>query len=255
MIRTVIIEDETIIADYLEAQLREIDPGILVVARLTSVADSIQFFSENNSVQLIFSDVQLRDGHSFSIFETVPINIPIIFVTAYDTFVLKAFEQNGIEYLLKPVSAEDLTRAVEKYKALQLHFAAHLPKTIVEDIRHSIHGKAKTRILARKGNERLPLLLSDVVFFYTKNKIVLAYDSSAKRYIIDKTLSELEAELDPQQFFRANRQYLLNIDYIKSFRPYEKVKLWVDLSVDNIEHSIIISQVTTAMFRTWLEKA
>ena len=98
-------------------------------------------------------------------------------------------------------------------------------------------------------------MLSDVVFFYTKNKIVLAYDSSAKRYIIDKTLSELEAELDPKQFFRANRQYLLNIDYIKSFRPYEKVKLWVDLSVDNIEHSIIISQVTTAMFRTWLEKA
>ena len=255
MIRTVIIEDESIVADYLESELHEIDPGILVVARLKSVAESVQFFSKNNSIELIFSDVQLRDGHSFSIFEAVPINIPIIFVTAYDTFVLKAFEQNGIEYLLKPVSTEDLTRAVEKYKSLQLHFASHLPKKIVEDIRHNAQGKTKTRILAKKGNERLPLLLSDVVFFYTKNKIVLAYDSSAKRYIIDKTLSELEAELDPQQFFRANRQYLLNIDYIKSFRPYEKVKLWVELSVDNIEHSIIISQVTTALFRTWLEKA
>jgi DNA-binding LytR/AlgR family response regulator len=255
MIKTVIIEDETIIADYLEMQLREIDPAILVVARLTSVEESVQFFSENNSVELIFCDVQLRDGHSFSIFETVPINIPIIFVTAYDTFVLKAFEKNGIEYLLKPVTTEDLTRAVEKYKALKLHFAAHLPKTIVEDIRYNIHNKAKTRILAKKGNERLPLLLSDIVFFYTKNKVVLAFDSSAKRYIIDKTLSDLEAELDPQQFFRANRQYLLNIDYIRSFKPYEKVKLWVELSVDNIEHTIIISQVTTAMFRTWLEKA
>ena len=128
MIRTVIIEDESIVADYLESELHEIDPGILVVARLKSVAESVQFFSKNNSIELIFSDVQLRDGHSFSIFEAVPINIPIIFVTAYDTFVLKAFEQNGIEYLLKPVSTEDLTRAVEKYKSLQLHFASHLPK-------------------------------------------------------------------------------------------------------------------------------
>ena len=255
MKRAVIIEDEKRASEYLAATLREIDPDIIIVAILESVEKSIGYFSANGKVDIIFSDVQLTDGLSFSIFNALDIHVPIIFVTGYDRFMMDAFENNGIDYLLKPVSKDDLQKALKKYKYLEEHFSSHRNEETMNHLMHYINSRKRTRILVRKGVENITMLLSDIVLFYTENKVVYAIDKQGRKYLVDKNLTDLERELDTNTFFRANRQYILNIDYIKSFKPYERVKLWVELTVNEINHSIIISQETAPLFRRWLLEA
>lgn len=254
MIKTAILEDDPFIADFLEETLYQIDPAISVIAKLESVEESINFFSTGVKLDLIFCDVQLRDGISFTLFESVDVNVPIIFVTGYDSFVLQALEKNGIEYLLKPVLQEDLLRAVNKYKKLELHFTGSTTENSLQILKE-LNQKQKTRMLVKKGIEHIPILLTEIVFFFTENKVVFAVDTAGKRSLVDKNLNELEEELGGQGFFRANRQYLLNIDYIKSFKPYERVKLWVELTANNIDYTIVVSQQTSSSFRKWLERS
>ena len=249
MKRAVIIEDEKKASEYLAATIKEIDPAISIVATLDSVESSIRYFSSNGKVDLIFSDVQLTDGLSFSIFNALDIQVPIIFVTGYDRFMMDAFENNGIDYLLKPVSKDDLQKALKKYNSLERHFMANRSEDSMSHLMYYINSRKRTRILVRKGVENITLLLSDVVLFYTENKVVYAIDKQGKKFLVDKNLTDLERELDTNTFFRANRQYILNINYIKSFKPYERVKLWVELTTNDTNHSIIISQETARLCR------
>lgn len=255
MIRVVIIEDEESIADYIIESLREIEPDIVLVSRLCTVKASIAFFAQKERVDLVFCDVQLEDGLSFQIFEAVEVAAPIVFVTGYDSFVLQALENNGIDYLLKPVALEDLEKAVRKYKSLESHFSHRATHAGISAINGLLRQQYKKRILVKKGVEHLPLLLEDIVLFFTENKVVFAIDNNSKKYIVDKTLNDLEEELSGQNFFRANRQYLLNIAYIKSFKPYERVKLWVELNAPNLDHTIVVSQITSPSFKKWLERS
>ncbi|WP_121356269.1 LytR/AlgR family response regulator transcription factor [Flavisolibacter nicotianae] len=255
MIKAVIIEDEKRAASYLSAMLREVDPEILILKVLDSVESGVSYLSANGKVDVIFSDVQLGDGLSFSIFEKVNNTAPVVFITGYDRFMLDAFENNGIDYLLKPVDKEDLAKALKKYKGLERHFTHEKPEEAMSQLLQYINGGRKKRILVRKGIENITMPLSDIVLFYTENKIVHALDRTGRKFMVDKNLCDLETELDENTFFRANRQYILNINYIKSFKPYERVKLWVDLVLPDIDHSIIISQETAPMFRRWLLEA
>lgn len=255
MIKTVIIEDEKRASDHLAAMLSELEPEITVLKVLDSVESSVNYLSNNNKVDVIFSDVQLSDGLSFSIFERVNINVPIVFVTGYDRFMLDAFENNGIDYLLKPIDKDHLQKALRKYKGLEQHFALEKADETISQLLHYVNGGKRKRILLRKGIENITMPLCDVVLFYTENKIVHAIDRNGRKYMVDKNLSDLEAELDKTTFFRANRQYILNINYIKSFKPYERVKLWVDLTLQDLDHSIIVSQETAPLFRRWLLEA
>jgi DNA-binding LytR/AlgR family response regulator len=255
MIKAVIIEDEAKASDLLKDMLLEIDPGMDIKATLTNVDESIHYLSNGGElIDLIFCDVQLPDGLSFSIFNKINTDIPIVFITGYDQFMLNAFESNGIDYLLKPVSREDLGKALNKYKTLQKHFSSNKSQKMQQFINYLSTHK-KTRMVVRRGIENITLLLNDVVLFYTENKVVHALDKDGRRYMVDKNLADLELELDEQHFFRANRQYILNIDYIKSFKPYERVKLWVELSLGTIDHSIIVSQETAPLFRRWVLNA
>lgn len=255
MTKAVIIEDEKRASEYLAAMLKEIDPDISIVAVLDSVEKSIGYFSSNGKVDIIFCDVQLPDGLSFSIFNALDIHVPIIFVTGYDRFMMDAFENNGIDYLLKPVSKDDLQKAFKKYKSLEQHFAGNQNEDSMDQLMNYFNSRKRTRILVRKGVENITMLLSDIVLFYTENKVVYAIDKNGKKYLVDKNLTDLEKELDTNTFFRANRQYILNINFIKSFKPYERVKLWVELTLCDINHSIIISQETAPLFRKWLLEA
>jgi DNA-binding LytR/AlgR family response regulator len=255
MIKAVIIEDEQKAADYLSAILKEVEPDITIEAVVPSVEEGIQFFSGHAKVDIIFSDVQLSDGLSFSIFNSVKLTVPIVFITGYDRFMMDAFENNGIDYLLKPICKDDLEKALRKYKSFEQHFAAEKADASLTQLMQYVSSRKRSRILVRKGIENITMQLSDIVLFFTENKIVHAVDRNGRKYMVDKNLSDLEAELDDNTFFRANRQYILNINFIKSFKPYERVKLWVDLTVPDIDHSIIVSQETAPLFRKWLVEA
>lgn len=247
MIRTVIIEDEKKIAEDFKAMLLNASTETEVLASFSTVRESVEYLSANKAPDLIFSDVQLSDGLSFDIFNQVTIKSPVVFVTGYDKFMLNAFEYNGIDYLLKPVDEKDLCKTLAKYKTLENHFTQHA-------FIRSFGQKSKTRLLVRKGIENIPLPIQDIVIIYTENKLVYVLDKEGKKYIIDKHLGELELELDNAIFFRVNRQYIINIGFVKSYRTYEKVKLQIDLTMPELHHHIIISQEMAPCFRRWISE-
>lgn len=250
MTKAIVIEDEKLASNYLISKLRELAPDIEVETVLTNVAASISYLSGKPAPDLIFSDVQLSDGLSFSIFKKVSLNMPVIFITAYDKFIVSAFEHNGIDYLLKPVSDEDLLKAITKYRKLEKHFSTGNHQ-MLDAVLHQLGGKKQLRIVVKRGQEHVFLLLDDVVLFYTENKIVYIIDKTGKKYLADKNLSDLEEELDKTVFFRANRQYLVNINYVRGYKVYERVKLQLELAV-TLNHCIVISQETAPVFKKWI---
>jgi two-component system LytT family response regulator len=253
MTKAIIIEDEKLASQYLISRLKELAPDIEVETTLTDVAGSINFLSKGTNADIIFCDVQLADGLSFSIFKNVQVNMPVIFITAYDKFIMNAFKSNGIDYLLKPVSDEDLLEAVNKYRMLEKHFSSGNHHTL-DMAQHSTNGKKPARMIVKRGQEHLFLLMEDIVLFYTENKVVYIIDKNGKKYLVDKNLSDLEEELDTDIFFRANRQYIVNINYVKGYKTYERVKLQLELHL-NLNHCIVISQETAPLFRKWIYNA
>jgi DNA-binding LytR/AlgR family response regulator len=253
MIKAIIIEDEKPAMQMLEKNLMEVSSEVHVQAKLASVKESIEYLSYHPGADLIFSDVQLADGLSFEIFVQSGVHIPVIFITGYDKFMLMAFENNGIDYLLKPVEKNDLLKALNKYKMLEKHFMSEAAP--LQNLARFIGTHKKTRLLVKKGIENIALRLEDIALFYTDHKIVYVVDRFSKKYLVDKNLGDLEEELGNDIFFRANRQYIININYVKGFKPFEKVKLQIDLTIPEINHSIIISQETAPTFRRWMCEA
>ncbi|MEO6289905.1 MAG: LytTR family DNA-binding domain-containing protein [Ginsengibacter sp.] len=255
MIKAIIIEDETPAMEMLAYSLGKTSIDVDIIAKLKTVRESINYFIAGDEADIIFSDVQLSDGLSFEIFKQTGVKTPVIFTTGYDEFIMLAFENNGIDYLLKPINIADLDKALLKYKKLQTHFLHASNNEPVDNLTKFINSRKKTRLLVKRGMENIALKLDDITLFYTENKMVYVIDRLSKKYILDKTLTDLQEELDETIFFRANRQYIVNINYIKSFKPFEKVKLAVDLNVPEINHSITISQETAPAFRKWMFEA
>lgn len=252
MLNAVIIEDEKPAMESLISTLASIADDVQITARLSSVRESIEYLSQQPAVDIIFSDVQLGDGLSFEIFNPGQIRIPVIFITCYDEFMMNAFDYNGIDYLLKPVDKTELQKALTKYRMLEKHFTDHHS---LNSLLQYVGDHKKKRILVRKGMESISLRLDDLVLFYTENKIVYAIDRWGKKYMSENNLSELEEQLDQTSFFRANRQYIININFIRGFKPYEKVKLQVDLTIPELNHCIIVSQELAPQFREWMHNA
>jgi DNA-binding LytR/AlgR family response regulator len=252
MINAIIIEDERPALENLLATLSAVAEDVQVVARLSSVRESIEYLTQQPPVDLIFSDVQLGDGLSFEIFNQSEIRTPVIFITGYDEFMLNAFEYNGIDYLLKPVEHDSLRKALNKYRMLEKHFTNHHS---MNNLLQYLGNHKKKRMIVKKGMENISLRLEDIVLFYTENKIVYVIDRWNKKYLADKNLSELENELDDAIFFRANRQYIININFVRGFKSYEKVKLMVDLTLPDLNHCIIVSQEMAPQFREWMYNA
>ena len=246
MIKTILIEDERVIAEEFRKILQQSPFDTELLGTFSSVKDSVDYLSANSEPDLIFSDVQLPDGLSFDIFNKVNVRTPVIFITGHNEYILNAFEHNAIDYLLKPIDTNDLKKAMEKYMALEKHFTSY--HSFVNTFRQ----KAKTRLIVKRGIENIALRTEDIVLIYTEDKLVFALDKDGKKYILDRKLLELEQELDKEVFFRANRQYIVNISYIRSYKAYEKVKLEVNLLPANLNHHIVISQETAPFFRRWI---
>ncbi|MDH6251635.1 DNA-binding LytR/AlgR family response regulator [Chryseobacterium sp. H1D6B] len=245
MIKTVIIEDEKPAARKIERML-SLFPELQVVASLESVEDAVKWFSENEHPQLIFSDIVLGDGLSFDIFEKVPTKGFIIYTTAFDQYTLKAFKLNSIDYLLKPILEEDLSKAIEKFKSFLPD--GHLGS--VQEIKQLIK-KEKTilsRILVKIGYNLKIVQTNEISCFFSENKIVYL-QTQERNYPTDFTLDELEEVLDEKKFFRVNRQFILHSDYIKNIHTSPNYK--VDLEFQPQEE-ITISRDRVKDFKEWL---
>ncbi|ROH96036.1 LytR/AlgR family response regulator transcription factor [Chryseobacterium daecheongense] len=245
MIKTVIIEDEKPASRKLERMLSDF-PEIQIVAKIESVEEGVEWFSQNEHPQLIFSDIVLGDGLSFDIFEKVPTKGFIIYTTAFDQYTLKAFKLNSIDYLLKPILEEDLSGAIEKFKS----FIPSDNSVSSQEIKELIKKDKTTlsRILVKIGYNLKIIQTHEVSCFFSENKIVYL-QTQERSYPSDFTLDELEDVLDEKKFFRVNRQFIIHADYIKNIHtsPYYKV----DLEFQPQEE-ITVSRDRVKDFKEWL---
>lgn len=253
MTNVVIIEDEQPAIENLISELDSINDDYNVVAVLRSVEDSIRWFSNSeNSSDLIFLDIHLPDGLSFNIFRQVKINTPVVFTTAYDKYLLNSFEYNSIDYLLKPVSNDKLKHAITKLKNLKQHFALNYLQLLNNNPSEK-NMVFKDRIVVRKGIEFQSMKTEDVAYFYTEHKLVFLVDKDGKKYMAHaENLTDLFTQLNKRIFYRANRKYIININFIKKYKPLDRVKLEVELSIP-VSESIVISQENTSSFKEWIE--
>lgn len=247
--KVLIIEDELPAQAKLESMLLELDAQIKIVAKLGSVKETISWLDQNPHPDVAFADIQLSDDHSFEIFRKCQVQFPVIFTTAFDKFLLESFEFNSIDYLLKPITMEKLSKALEKVKRLEHHFVKHN----LEKLAHLLTPPTlKERIVAKKGTEFTVLNIHDIAYFYTEHKIVFAKNFSGNQFIIDENLSELEAAVDKKFFFRINRKFLSNIKAIDRFKP-DNGKIRIYLNPD-MKEEIHVSKETAPVFREWIGK-
>ncbi|MDH7447084.1 LytR/AlgR family response regulator transcription factor [Aquimarina sp. 2201CG14-23] len=247
-----IIEDEKPAARRLSRMLDDLD--IKVDTMLHSVSESIEWFNNNEHPDLIFLDIQLSDGLSFEIFDTITIKSSIIFTTAYDEYALKAFKLNSIDYLLKPIDDEELETAVKKYKE-QIPATQSL-KVDFEDIKKLLINPMdrvyKKRFTARVGQHLKIFSVEDIECFYSENKGTYLHTTENRNYLIDTTLESLEDELNPQQFYRVNRKFYININAIKDIISYTNSRLQIKLHHFN-EQDVIVARERVKDFKEWLE--
>jgi len=251
----VIIEDELLTAEDLVDIISQIGHDIHISAVLHSVKDAIRYFNEASPVDLIFSDIQLGDGISFEIFRETRIKAPIIFCTAYDEYALDAIKSNGIEYVLKPFAVGSIIKAIDKYYQLKRHF---VPAEIdYGKLIQSITAAAKPEkeagsILVYYKDKILPIGFDEIALFYIEGEFVRLHCFNGRSYIVNQALDELE-QLAKGDFFRVNRQYLVNRRAVIDANHYQPRKYVVNLSIPYKEF-LVVSKNRTAAFLQWLTR-
>ncbi len=246
----VIIEDERLTAEDLKDVISQVEPEASVVAVLHSVNEATQYFRTNPVPDLIFSDIQLGDGLSFEIFQTVAVKAPIIFCTAYDEYTMHAFKANGIHYILKPFDEQIIIDALSKYKALRSSFtpAEHSLSNLIQLFQQQ-HTKSPALLVHHK-DKIIPVKLEEIAVCYIRNEITHIYTFTQKTYLISKTLEEIQ-QMGGNMFYRANRQYVINREAVLDASQYLSRKVSVSLKVP-FEESITVSKEKMPHFLDWL---
>ncbi len=253
----IIIEDEKLVARELTIKIAKIDSDVKILEVLPSVKTALNWLGTNAEPDLIFADIQLADGVSFEIFEKFKLNCPIIFITSYNEFAIRAFKVNGIDYLLKPVEPVELQKAIEKAKNFsqkQTKAPVDLNK-LMEMLQTGGTAKPifKEQFLCNHRNAWVPVKAKDIAYFYYESVVHIVTKSNEK-FSLDDTLDEIEAMLDPDVFYRINRQYIVNKDMIQRVWGLENLKMMVKLKEPHQTVEIDISRQKAPVFKKWLEK-
>ncbi len=250
-----LIEDELAAAEKLAGLIRGTWPEAILHGPLESIEDSIEFITNQPSPDVIFMDIQLADGHSFEIFREVNVTSPVIFTTAYDQFALEAFQHNGLEYLLKPVKEADFQRAVTKYQRWMTReepIPALQPAVLTTLLNSLRTGQFQKRLVIRYGQQIKAIDIEEAAYFYLESKVTLMRTFAGKEYPVDQNLEELQALLDPRQFFRINRKLIINIRSITHMLAYSKARVKLTLEPSFGEEAIVSAE-RSAEFKEWLK--
>lgn len=247
MKKVLIIEDERISAIRLEKLIREIDDTIEVEGPLASVSEVVEPLRRHNDYDLIFADIRLSDSDVFTAFQEIMPASFVIFTTAYDEYAMQAIKNHGIDYLLKPIDEKDLRQAIQK---LSLGVKENTGKLhqVMGDMTHY-----KERLIVYKGEELIPLQVSEILYFSKESKELLCMTAEGKQYHVrNMTMQDLEEQLNPEKFFRLNRQYFIHIRALKRITPFFNSKLKVRLCHCQDEE-ILVSRERSILFKKWLE--
>lgn len=247
--KILIVEDEKLNAERLIRLIKQIRPQAVICGVLESIVDSVQWLNENVLPDLIMMDVKLSDGLSFEIFEKIAVECPVIFTTAYDEYAVQAFKHNSIDYLLKPVEQEELQAAFDKLE----RFSQHERQQSIEGVLKYLQPKEyRSRFLLPFRDGYKTILVNNVVYFYSEMKITRARLDNGTEEVLAQTMEELEQQLNPKEFFRANRQYIIHIDSIDQVYNYFNSKLKIVLR-KNPEVEIIVSREKAPLLKAWMD--
>lgn len=248
-----ILEDETLASDRIVKILKEIDSELNIVGIIKSIEEGKRWFSENDHPDLIISDIRLLDGLSFELFKILQIETPVIFTTAYDQYAIKAFEVNSIDYLLKPIQKEKLAEAIDKHKDRVANNKFPADFEGLYELIQNQKKSYKSRFLIKIGQKIVAVPIEKIAYFYSQNKLTYIITKDGKKLPTDQTLEQLEEQLDPKTFYRANRQFIVSFESISEIHPYFKGRLKIELSPVS-EMEIVISADKTPEFKSWLDQ-
>ncbi len=247
----VIIEDEEFAAKRLSQLITDLAPEINIVAKLTSVENGIQWFSENKMPELIFLDIQLNDGYGFDIIDQLEYHSPIIFTTAYNEYAIRGFKYNGLDYLLKPIVKADLQTALEKFRK-NVTSNQQVSETNFEDLKQLFKKEYKHRFMVKVGNQYRWFKVEDIAFFKSMEGLIYLFTSEGKSYPIEYSIDQLENILNPIQFFRINRKFMVSVKAVEEIHTYFNSRLLLKL-LPKEEEQVIVSRERTSNFKRWLD--
>lgn len=253
MIKAVIIEDEKYAALFLQDLLKTAAPDIEVIAVLENIADAVSKLP-SLSPDLVFADIQLEDGVSFAIFEKLNWKRPVIFITAYDSYAIRAFKVNGIDYLLKPCDEEELKLALEKYRNTVINGAAINLQETIKLLSNKNKEAYKERFAVTLGSRILSVSIADIAYFFFANRITYLVKYDGQKFPYTESLDSLYNLLNPSQFFRANRNYIIKHASIDKVESHGGRNIIVTLKPLPVEGSINISKDRITEFKYWLDK-
>jgi two-component system, LytTR family, response regulator LytT len=254
--KILIFEDEIEAAKKINRMIEQIDPNVIILGTIETVAEAIEWLENNPMPQLIVSDIQLADGNSFEIFEKIKITCPVIFTTAFDEYAIKSFMVHSIDYLLKPIDKIALQKAFDKLKTLEISpFSDYYSK--LDAFLQERNANSKTHrgsFLIRYRDKILPIKADDFAYFYKREGSVYGITKDDKSYTIENTLEELENQLNPSQFFRANRQFIISKLYVSEIEFYFNGRLLIK-TIPLSQENILISKERVPIFKKWFESA
>jgi len=249
--KILILEDEKLNSERIQRLMLKIRPHMEIVGVLTSVKKTVDWLSENENPDLIIMDIQLADGLSFEVFNLADVKCPVIFTTAYDEYAVKAFKYNSVDYLLKPIEKDELEAAIIKLEnTVQQSYQQH---SLIEGLLAYIQPKEyRSRFLLPYRDGYRKINVEEVAYFYSHMNVSFANLFDGERVVVPQTMETLEQELDPKNFFRANRQYIVHVNSIEKVHNFfnGKLKLKVKAGTDE---DIIVSRTKAPLFKTWLD--
>jgi len=255
--KALIIEDENLIAQELNGKIKKLAADVDVIQILPSLKTARKWFMANAEPDLIFMDIQLSDGVSFELFETYQLSCPVVFTTAYDEYAVRAFKVNGVDYLLKPIDDDELKKAIDKCRSIvesKTQFPSDI-KQLVQKLAEPENAQSlyKEKFIVNFRHQWLPINTKDIAVFMKEN-IHYIHTFSGEKHILDfTTLEEIEELLDPRKFYRANRQFIVNIDAIQSVMPHENQKLSLTLK-SPLKMEVDISREKAPAFKKWFDR-
>lgn len=249
--KVLIIEDEKPASLKLQRMLHELDDTVTIAASLESVEESSNWFLNNPPPDLVFMDIQLEDGLCFEIFENISISIPVIFTTAYDDYAIRAFRVNSVDYLLKPIKAEELRNAIDKFRKIH---GRKGDDGVIDSMLKQMETRRRERFLIKIGQHYRPVQVADIHFFFIREGNAFISTGSGRDYAIDFSLDRLEQMLDPHKFYRVNRNYLVNIISIKDIIAYSSSRLKLILEGHDRQDDVIVSRDRVADFKKWMDR-
>lgn len=257
VLKVLIVEDETPAVEKLERYLKRYSVGIEVKGKAESVEEAVNWLATHQStIDLIFMDIQLKDGVSFDIFREIKVQKPVIFITAYNEFALEAFKMNGIDYLLKPITFTDLANSLKKVESLgnQLRWSEDRNETLVKTLDSSLQKTFKNRFMVKLGDHIKSITTDQISLLFADGRDVYLITSQLRKFIIDYTLESLEEILDPKIFYRVNRSYIVNIGAIQDVIVYSNSRLKITPTI-TWQPEIIVSREKVSEFKEWFDGA